>query len=230
MTDVKASIQYKINFNNKFYTLTQKQYQVLLNIQKYNSFTVATEKVGISYRTTLNYISKMETALGIKMVSTNRGGNGGGGNVSLTDEGLSILIECKKVEATLELHNDVNEIKTTVVKIDEAKGVMTIKLNDFEINAPLSREFDVGDEVLALISYDNIILMLEPQTSSIRNILKGKIIGLKLENEIIRIKIDVGGVILCSDITVSAFKDLNLAIGNKVYVGFKAMSVATLKL
>ena len=230
MTDVTASIQYKINFNNKFYTLTQKQYQVLLNIQKYNSFTVATEKVGVSYRTTLNYISKMEIALGTKIVSTNRGGSGGGGHVFLTEEGLSILNECKKVEATLELHNDVNEIKTKVANIDGVKGVMTIKMDDFEINAPLNKEFNIGDEVLALISYDNIFLMLEPQTSSIRNILKGTIIGLKLENEIVRTKIDVNGVILCSDITVSAFKDLNLAIGTEVYVGFKAMSVATLKL
>ena len=42
--------------------------------------------------------------------------------------------------------------------------------------------------------------------------------------------VNVGGVILCSDITVSAEKELNLNIGKDVYVGFKAMSVATLKL
>ena len=78
--------------------------------------------------------------------------------------------------------------------------------------------------------HDNIFLMLEPQISSIRNILKGKIVEMKLEHEIIRVKIDVGGTILCSDITVSAEKELNLNIGKEVYIGFKAMSVATLKL
>ena len=98
------------------------------------------------------------------------------------------------------------------------------------INAPLNRNYEIGDKILALISYDNIFLMLEPQTSSIRNILKGQIVEMKLENEIIRVKIDVGGIILCSDITVSAEKELNLNIGTEVYVGFKAMSVATLKL
>ena len=72
--------------------------------------------------------------------------------------------------------------------------------------------------------------MLEPQTSSIRNILNGKIVEMKLIGEIIRVKVNVGGVILCSDITVSAEKELNLNIGKDVYVGFKAMSVATLKL
>ena len=61
-------------------------------------------------------------------------------------------------------------------------------------------------------------------------ILKGKIVEMRLEGEIIRVKINVGGIILCSDITVSAEKELNLNIGKEVYVGFKAMSVATLKL
>ena len=53
---------------------------------------------------------------------------------------------------------------------------------------------------------------------------------MKLEGEIIRVKINIGGIIICSDITVSAEKELNLSIGKEVYVGFKAMSVATLKL
>ena len=108
---------------------------------------------------------------------------------------------------------------------------MTIKMNQFKINTPLNRNYDVGDKLLALISYDNIFVMLEPQMSSIRNIIKGKIIEMKLEKEVIRIKIDVGdGLKLYSDITLSAEKDLNLTIGKEVYIGFKAMSVATLKL
>ena len=53
---------------------------------------------------------------------------------------------------------------------------------------------------------------------------------MRLNNEIIRVKVDVDGTVLCSDITVSAEKELNLNIGTEVYVGFKAMSVATLKL
>ena len=130
----------------------------------------------------------------------------------------------------MELHKDVNEIEAEVISVDESKGVMTIRMHSFEISTPLKRNYEVGDKLLALISYDNIFLMLEPQTSSIRNILEGQIVEMRLENEIIRVKIDVGGVILCSDITVSAEKELNLTIGKKIYVGFKAMSVATLKL
>lgn len=230
MADVKAGVEYKINVDGNLFLLDYKKYQLLQSILDTGSLTSAAKEINVSYRTALNYIEKMESTLNVKIVNTTKGGKGGGGGTSLTDDGYSILKECKKINAIMELHKDVNEIEADIVGIDESKGIMTIKMGQFEINAPLNRNYDVGDSILALISYDNIFLMLEPYTSSIRNILKGKIVEMKLENEIIRVKIDVGGVILCSDITVSAEKELNFNIGKEVYLGFKAMSVATLKL
>ncbi|MDO5823201.1 TOBE domain-containing protein [Methanobrevibacter sp.] len=230
MADVKAGVEYKINVDGNLFLLDYKKYQLLQSILDTGSLTSAAKEINVSYRTALNYIEKMESTLNVKIVNTTKGGKGGGGGTSLTDDGYSILKECKKINAIMELHKDVNEIEADIVGIDESKGIMTIKMGQFEINAPLNRNYDVGDRILALISYDNIFLMLEPYTSSIRNILKGKIVEMKLENEIIRVKIDVGEVILCSDITVSAEKELNFNIGKEVYLGFKAMSVATLKL
>jgi molybdate transport system regulatory protein len=202
----------------------------LVSVLETGSLTAAAKKINVSYRTALNYIDKIESTLDVKVVSTTKGGKGGGGGTALTEEGYSILKECKKINAIMELHKDVNEIEAEVVDINEAKGVMTIRMEEFEINAPLNRNYEIGDIILALISYDNIFLMLEPQTSSIRNIIKGQIVEMRLQGEIIRVKIDVGGVDLCCDITLSAEKELNLNIGKEVYVGFKAMSVATLKL
>ena len=230
MADVKAGVEYKINVNNNLFLLDNKKYQLLQSILDYGSLTKAAKEIKVSYRTALNYIEKMEMALDVKIVNTTKGGKGGGGGTSLTDDGYSILKECKKINAIMELHKDVNEIEADIVDINAEKGVMTIKMNQFEINAPLNRNYVVGDKILALISYDNIFLMLEPQSSSIRNVLKGQIIEMRLNNEIIRVKVDVDGTVLCSDITVSAEKELNLNIGTEVYVGFKAMSVATLKL
>ena len=230
MADVKAGVEYKINVNNNLFLLDNKKYQLLQSILDYGSLTKAAKEIKVSYRTALNYIEKMEMALDVKIVNTTKGGKGGGGGTSLTDDGYSILKECKKINAIMELHKDVNKIEAEIVDVNLEKGVMTIKMNQFEINAPLNRNYELGDKILALISYDNIFLMLEPQSSSIRNVLKGQIVEMRLKNEIIRVKIDVGGVVLCSDITVSAEKELNLNIGSEVYVGFKAMSVATLKL
>ncbi|WP_295115926.1 TOBE domain-containing protein [uncultured Methanobrevibacter sp.] len=230
MTDVKAGVEYKINIDGNSFLLDSKKFQLLESILDTGSLTAAAKFINVSYRTALNYIDKIESGLDVKIVNTTKGGKGGGGGTSLTDEGYSILKECKKINAIMELHKDVNEIESEIVNVDEVKGVMTIKMHEFEINAPLNRNYKVGDRILALISYDNIFLMLEPQTSSIRNILKGQIVEMKLQNEVIRVSIDVGGINLFSDITLSAEKELNLTIGKEVYVGFKAMSVATLKL
>ncbi|WP_432644718.1 TOBE domain-containing protein [Methanobrevibacter sp.] len=230
MADVNAGVEYKINVDGNLFLLDNKKYQLLQAILDTGSLTTASKKIKVSYRTALNYIEKMESALNVKIVNTTKGGKGGGGGTSLTDDGYSILKECKKINAIMELHKEVNEIEADIVDINTEKGVMTIKMNQFEISAPLNRNYAIGDKILALISYDNIFLMLEPQSSSIRNVLKGQIIEMKLQNEIIRVKVDVGGVVLCSDITVSAEKELSLKIGTEVYVGFKAMSVATLKL
>lgn len=230
MTDVKAGVEYKINIDGNSFLLDSKKFQLLESILDTGSLTAAAKSINVSYRTALNYIEKIESTLNVKIVNTTKGGKGGGGGTSLTEEGYSILKECKKINAIMELHKDVNEIEAEIVDIDDAKGVMTIQMHEFRINAPLNRNYEIGDKLLALISYDNIFLMLEPQTSSIRNILKGQIVEMKLENEVIRVRIDVGGINLCSDITLSAEKELNLSIGKEVYVGFKAMSVATLKL
>lgn len=230
MTDVKAGVEYKINIDGNSFLLDSKKYQLLENILNSGSITQAAKDINVSYRTALNYIDKIESSLEVNIVDTTKGGKGGGGGTSLTSEGYSILKECKKINAIMELHKDVNELEARVLEINESKGVMKIQMNDLKINIPLNKNYVVGDEILALISYDNIFVMLEPHMSSIRNVIKGKIIGMMLENEIVRIGIDVDGTTFYSDITLAAEKELNLTIGKEVYIGFKAMSVATLKL
>jgi len=230
MTDVVTDIEYKIYRENKSFLLDKKKYQLLDDINKCNSISEAAKLSEISYRTALNFINKIESNLDIKIVDTFKGGKGGGGKTNLTKDGFSILKECKKLNAIMELHKDFNEVETSVIGIDKSKGVMELKNNGFAITVPSNSNYEVGDTVLALINYDNIFLMLEPQHSTIRNIIKGKILEMNLENNIIRVKIDIGGVNLFSYITVSAKKDLGFDLGDEVFVAFKAMSVATLKL
>ena len=128
------------------------------------------------------------------------------------------------------LHREVNEIESEVVEVDKSKGVMKIQIDEVKLTIALNEQYKVGDKILALISYDNIFIMLKPQESSIRNVFKGIITEMCLENEMIRLKIDVGKIGIYADITLSAGKDLKLTLGKEVYIGFKAVSVATLKL
>ncbi|MDD5959950.1 MAG: TOBE domain-containing protein [Methanobrevibacter wolinii] len=230
MTKVTADVEYKISLDGKSYLLNQKKFNLLKYINSSNSIKEAADKTGVSYRTALNYIDKIESNLDIAVVNTTKGGKGGGGSTTLTEEGKMILKECKKINAIMELHREVNEIEATVLEIDKSKRIMKIQMRNTIITIPLNEEYNVGDRIIALISYDNIFIMLEPQKSSIRNVLKGKIVELKLEDEMIRVKIDVDGIPICADVTVSASKDLELTIGKEVYIGFKAVSIATLKI
>ena len=230
MDNVKAAIEYKINVGDDFFLLNNKQYELLEGILNMGSISKAAKSLNISYRTALNYIEKIESTLDVKIVSTTKGGKGGGGGTNLTDDGFSILKECKKINAIMELHNDINEFETEVPSIDNSNGVMELKAHDILIKIPINKNYSVGEKLLTLISYDNIFLMLEPSISSIRNVFKGKIVEMKLEDEIVRIRIATGGLMFYSDITLSAEKDLDLTIGKEVYIGFKATSVATLKL
>jgi molybdate transport system regulatory protein len=230
MTKVKAGVEYKINVGEKIFLLNEKKFNLLNYINLTGSITEAAKLTKISYRTALNYIEKIESALEIEVVSTTKGGKGGGGSAKLTSEGALILKECKKINAIMELHKEVNEIEAIVMDIDKEKHVMTIEMNNIRITIPLNEKYFVGDKILALISYDNIFIMLEPQKSSVRNIFKGKIVEISLSGEMIRVKVDIGGIYLYSNITRSAEENLNLKLGKEVYLGFKAVSIATLKL
>ena len=230
MTDVKAGVEYKINIDGKSFLLDEKKFNLLIYINESGSITEAAKRSKISYRTALNYIDKIESTLDIAIVSTKKGGTGGGGGTTLTEEGLQILKECKKINAIMELHRETNELEAEILEVDKEKGIMKIKMEEITMTMPLNKKYVVGDKILALISYDNIFIMLEPQESSIRNIFKGKVTEMKLQDDMVRVKIDIGGVDIFSDITLSAGKDLDLSLGKEVYIGFKALSIATLKL
>ncbi len=241
MTDVTAGVEYNINVDGNSFLLNEKKFKLLTYINETESITEAAKLTKISYRTALNYIDKMETSLDIAVVSTRKGGSGGGGGTKLTVEGLQILKECKKINAIMELHRETNELEAEIINIDYEKGDMTLKIKDLELTIPLNKQYAVGDKILALISYDNISITLrphksslykalQPQNSSIRNVLEGTVTELKLKDETVRVRISVSGVDIYADITLSALKDLNLELGKEVFISFKALSIATLKL
>lgn len=241
MTDVTAGVEYNINVDGNSFLLNEKKFKLLTYINETESITEAAKLTKISYRTALNYIDKMETSLDIAVVSTRKGGSGGGGGTKLTVEGLQILKECKKINAIMELHRETNELEAEIINIDHEKGDMTLKIKDLELTIPLNKQYAVGDKILALISYDNISITLrphksslykalQPQNSSIRNVLEGTVTELKLKDETVRVRINVSGVDIYADITLSALKDLNLKLGKEVFISFKALSIATLKL
>lgn len=247
MTDVKAEIEYKLNLNDKSVVLSEKMFLLLENINLTGSITGGAKKTHIAYRTALNYIDKIESSLNIKIINTKKGGKGGGGCAVLKDEGKSILKECKKINAIVELHRNVNEIPAKVIAINNDNKTLTLEFtgngnisanssntNDIctekiEIIIPHNDKYKIGDKVIGLISYDNIFLMMNCEETSVRNILNGEITELSLLNDVLRVKVNVNGLNLFVDITKSSCDKLDLKIGKKIYIAFKAASIATLK-
>ena len=148
MDNVKAAIEYKINVGDDFFLLNNKQYELLEGILNMGSISKAAKSLNISYRTALNYIEKIESTLDVKIVSTTKGGKGGGGGTNLTDDGFSILKECKKINAIMELHNDINEFETEVASIDNSNGVMELKAHDILIKIPINKNYSVYQPIV----------------------------------------------------------------------------------
>jgi len=226
----KDGPQYRLKFDDKIILLNKRKFKLLEYIDECGSIMEASKKVDIPYRSSLKYIENLEKDLDATIVSTKRGGKGGGGGSKLTKEGKFILKEYRKVESILKMHDDVNEIESVIVSIDEENKIANINLNDEKVILPLRGNFSIGDRVLVLISPDDIFLMLEPQESSVRNIFKGKIIGMELKDHLVRLTINLGQVDLFSDVTEYAREQLNLTLGKSIYIGFKAAAISMVKI
>lgn len=231
MSSSSESPECQLHIGNKSIILDYKKYLLLKFIKDYGSITKASQKTDIPYRTALKYIEIIENQLNSKIVSTKRGGAGGGGGSQLTNTGKMIIKEYAKFNSIIKKHSDLNEVEGRVLNIDRDGRVMNVDLDEKTIVLPIIEDIKVGDEVLLLISPEEIFIMLEPQESSVRNIFEGKIIEMGFQNEMVRLKISLTEKIsLLADITEYSREKLNLNLGKNVFIGFKAASVPVIKL
>lgn len=230
MDKIKDGPQYRLKFDDKIILLNNKKFKLLEYIDECGSIMKAAKKGNIPYRSALKYIEELERESNRSIVSTKRGGKGGGGKSKLTSSGKSILKEYRKVEIILNMHDDVNEIESNILNIDEKNKIANIKLNNENVILPLRGNFKIGDRVLVLISPEDIFVMLEPQESSVRNIFGGKIIGMELKDHLVRLNVKIGDITLFVDVTEYAREQLDLTLGKDIYIGFKAAAIAMVKI
>ena len=75
-----------------------------------------------------------------------------------------------------------------------------------------AEEYNVGDKILALISHEDIILMTDDDHNDDTNLFKGKITEMTLEDNLIRVKIDIG-IDIYSKISFLVANKLDLSLG-----------------
>jgi molybdate transport system regulatory protein len=219
----------EVEIGERIVSLNNKKSRLLQCIDKCGSIVNASKETGIPYRTALKNIEIMEKELGSPIVTTKRGGKGGGGSSELTDSGKEILQKFIKLNRVIKKHADLNEIEGVISSTDEEERVMMVKLDKKEIVLPITEDFNVGDTVLILISPSDIFVTLEAQKSSVRNILEGKIMEMKFKKDIVRMTVSINGIDVIVDITELSRKELDLNLGKRVFIGFKAAALDIMK-
>ncbi len=233
MSDYNKKTRYKLNMEveigDRIVTLNNKKSRLLQCIDNCGSIIKASKETGIPYRTALKNIEIMEIELGSPIVTTKRGGKGGGGSSELTEKGKEILQKFIKLNRVIKKHVDLNEIEGTISLLDKEKKVMKVKLNEHEIVLPLNEEFNIGDNVLILISPSDIFVTLKAQRSSVRNMLSGRITEMKFIKDIVRMTVRIDNINIAVDITELSKKELQLDLGKEVLIGFKAAAIDIIK-
>lgn len=226
----KYKLDIEVEIGDKTISLNNKKSKLLKCIDTFGSIARASEETGIPYRTALKNIEIMEMEMGSPIVVTKRGGKGGGGSSELTKEGKEILFKFIKMNRVLRRHADLNELEGHISEINEDKKITKVALDKTEIIIPTLKNFKEGDKVLLTISPNDIFIILEPQESSVRNLIKGKITEMKFKNDKVRLMVDIGKENVVVDITELSRKELNLDLGKRVFIGFKAASIDMMKI
>lgn len=226
---IKGILRYQLQIEGKVVTIDERKIRLLRGIKRYGSIKKASENCRIPYRTALKYIKSMEDELESKIVITKRGGLGGGGKTRLTTTGERILLEYQKLNYLIKKHKHVNELEGVVKKIDKSKRLMIIGVDNIEIEVPLDPKVKEGDEVIVFIDPEDIFITLDVHKSSVRNIIKAKIVGVKVKNGIVSLKLLANNLHFFADITKYSWDKLKLDLEDEVYIGFKALSTAVIK-
>jgi molybdate transport system ATP-binding protein len=136
--------------------------------------------------------------------------------VSLTPE-LGALLGSEGVGAVIEARVD---------SIDSASGLATISAGQGRLLVPAAG-LQAGETLrLQLLARDLILATAPPIGLSVRNQLRGLITDIKAEApHNMMVSLDIGGVALIARITRAAALDLNLSVGQQLWILIKAVSL-----
>jgi molybdopterin-binding protein len=77
----------------------------------------------------------------------------------------------------------------------------------------------------AVIRAEEVLLSMEPTSTSARNMFAGRVVELLTLGALTRVTLDIQGTLLVAALTTRSASDLSLEIGTPVFASFKAMAV-----
>ena len=111
-----------------------------------------------------------------------------------------------------------------VVSRSPQDGTMVCRIGDASLEVPLA-ELDAGDAVTVGLRARDVILATQwPQGLSARNILPGHIVSLEGRSPGVQVVVECGALIVRSQVTQEAVRELDLVPGKRIWVVVKASS------
>ena len=86
--------------------------------------------------------------------------------------------------------------------------------------------YQLNNRVRITINSRDVSITLEkPQNTSIRNILQGEICQIQQQSQQVNVEVNVEGQKIWASISLWAFNDLQLSVGQNVYLQIKSVSL-----
>jgi molybdate transport system regulatory protein len=189
--DLQPVFRLWLESESKDVVIDQVDAMLLRRVNEEGSLSAAAKKVGLSYRAAWGRIKRLERMLGKPMVIMTTGGRGGGGS-RLTEDGLRLLSEFRKLRKHLFSALDEkdfwaqaarrlsarNLIPARVAAVELGSVVSKIKL---EVNEPFTLysiitndavndlQLKVGDPVYAVIKATDVIVAKDAEKPGSQN-------------------------------------------------------------
>jgi tungstate transport system ATP-binding protein len=112
------------------------------------------------------------------------------------------------------------------VIVDKDDNLVTISVNNRMIQA--ISDYEIGDDVFALIRPEDVTFTLAKSKTSARNVLQGKITKITPVGPLVRIEADCGFQLL-GVITKRSAEELELGVGSKIQASSKATAVHVIR-
>lgn len=117
-------------------------------------------------------------------------------------------------EGTIEKDNP------NLIDITLSNGII-LSSSDVEVCSHLANH----SKVLVAIRPENIIFSNNPMDSSARNTLKGNVVDIIHSGPVVKLSVDVDGIIFNGLLTKSSFESLDIQIGKSIYLIIKSLNV-----